>query len=474
VIDLFREWDDDASGHISRKEFRKAMQELGCEIERKYVDELFDQWDPDKSGTLEIAELNKQLRQTVELDPSLKAGAKGEIEVSRDQKYALRTAEIDKTNSMLLQGFDIDETSGKPVSQQLRDELAKNMVRVIDLFREWDDDASGAVSKKEFRKAMQELGCEIERKHVDALFDQWDPDKSGTLQIAELNKQLRQTVELDPSLKAGGAGEIEMGIDQKAALRKQKVDKAAASALQGIDLDEDSPLSVAEQLREALAKSAMRVVDLFREWDDDHSGTVSKKEFRKAMPMLGLSVPTADIDALFEAWDPDKSGAIEIKELNKLLRRPVALARSPPKKKGPKAPKIAPIMHNKFATRKGKSDGPVLGTLDLDEDSEVSIRDQLRTALTARAIRVIDLFRDWDDDDSGSVTKKEFRKAMPVLGLDVSVKEMDAIFDEFDPDGSGSIGYAELKKSLTAKPKPEGKSDAKSDTKGKGTKGKGR
>ena len=121
------------------------------------------------------------------------------------------------------------------------------MVRVIDLFREWDDDASGAVSRKEFRKAMQELGCEIERKHIDALFDEWDPDKSGSLQIAELNKQLRQAVELDPSLLPGAAGEIEMRVDQKVRLRKEKVDKASASALQGIDIDEDSSLSVAEQ-----------------------------------------------------------------------------------------------------------------------------------------------------------------------------------------------------------------------------------
>ena len=47
--------------------------------------------------------------------------------------------------------FDIDESM--PVGPQLRDALSKNAVRVIDLFRDWDDDQSGNVSKKEFRKA---------------------------------------------------------------------------------------------------------------------------------------------------------------------------------------------------------------------------------------------------------------------------------------------------------------------------------
>ena len=62
----------------------------------------------------------------------------------------------------------------------------------------------------------------------------------------------------------------------------------------------------------------MRVIDLFREWDEDESGTVSKKEFRKAMPMLGLQVSKRDIDALFDSWDPDGSGQLELGELNKV------------------------------------------------------------------------------------------------------------------------------------------------------------
>ena len=140
-------------------------------------------------------------------------------------------------------------THAAPSLPQLRDALAKNMVRVIDLFREWDDDASGAVSRKEFRKAMQELGCEIERKHIDALFDEWDPDKSGSLQIAELNKQLRQAVELDPSLLPGAAGEIELTRDQNYAVRTAKVDKANSMLLQGFDIDEASDKPVSMQAR---------------------------------------------------------------------------------------------------------------------------------------------------------------------------------------------------------------------------------
>ena len=62
------------------------------------------------------------------------------------------------------------------------------------------------------------------------------------------------------------------------------------------------------------------MIDLFREWDEDASGSVSKKEFRKAMPMLVLDVPAEDVDALFDSWDPDGSGMLELKELTRVLK----------------------------------------------------------------------------------------------------------------------------------------------------------
>ena len=63
--------------------------------------------------------------------------------------------------------------------------------------------------------------------------------------------------------------------------------------------------------------------------------------------------------------------------------------------------------------------------------------------------RVVDLFHLWDDDESGTITRRELSKAMATLGLvDVSREELDVLFDSFDLDGSGVIEYAELQKAL--------------------------
>ena len=70
-----------------------------------------------------------------------------------------------------------------------------------------------------------------------------------------------------------------------------------------------------------LTTNAVRVIDLFRDWDEDGDGVVSKREFRRAMPMLGLQVPAHEVDALFDSWDPDGSGELELNELNKVQWR---------------------------------------------------------------------------------------------------------------------------------------------------------
>ena len=46
--------------------------------------------------------------------------------------------------------------------------------RVIDIFREWDEDGGGEISKREFAKAMSILG--VDRATLDDLFDVIDTD----------------------------------------------------------------------------------------------------------------------------------------------------------------------------------------------------------------------------------------------------------------------------------------------------------
>ena len=73
-------------------------------------------------------------------------------------------------------------------------------------------------------------------------------------------------------------------------------------------------------LARAIKKSAVRVVDLFQDWDQDRSGGITRKELRSALLGTGMNASSAEIDALFQKWDVDRSGSIDYTELNKALK----------------------------------------------------------------------------------------------------------------------------------------------------------
>ena len=73
-----------------------------------------------------------------------------------------------------------------------------------------------------------------------------------------------------------------------------------------------------------------------------------------------------------------------------------------------------------------------------------SIQASLRSALAQNAVRVMDLFAEWDTNGDHVVSKAEFRKAIGQLGFAVTRPHIDSVFDTFDHDGSGEITYKEL------------------------------
>ena len=105
------------------------------------------------------------------------------------------------------------------------------------------------------------------------------------------------------------------------------------------DNENDEGRSVSERLAAALRQASARVLDLFRQWDTDGDGEVSRTEFIRAFEqigrglMLGLEVEKSQIGALFDEWDEDGGGSISFGELEKILKR----RRSPPRpRRGPR------------------------------------------------------------------------------------------------------------------------------------------
>lgn len=95
----------------------------------------------------------------------------------------------------------------------------------------------------------------------------------------------------------------------------------SASLLRHLELDLNSAhKTVPEQLADALARSGESILELFREWDENASGTIDREEFFTALRTLGFKGTQDDMQCVFDMFDGDASGFVAYDELAKHLR----------------------------------------------------------------------------------------------------------------------------------------------------------
>lgn len=202
--------------------------------------------------------------------------------------------------------------------------------RVIDSFRILDEDMSGAIDQREFRIGVLAL---LSRKRsdippqeddIDILFHRLDADGSGDISLKELDKALRlglaKETTLDKTLDAGSAGPIELSAKNAKSTKREAGHKSKMKKLLEMKAIRDGFMSPEDALRLALNENAVRVMDLFRDWDINGDGHIDKHEFVTGVNHFGFA-GGEEAAKLFEKWDVDGSGALSFSELNNVLRR---------------------------------------------------------------------------------------------------------------------------------------------------------
>lgn len=248
-----------------------------------------------------------------------------------------------------------------------------------------------------------------------------------------------------------------------------------------IDADGSGTISMSEylaySLRDGLARSSKRVIDLFNGWDKDRSGLLTRTEFRMVVKAMGFR-SDAVADDLFRMIDLDGSGSITYEELNTTLRSgagadDAASAKRRALKKRSQKPDEAPsgrvkaISFDDLAEASGDMASPGLKRMsttmvDLFKlDSKApgriapgELMSALWHALDSTSLRVIDFFRECDIDGDGRISCAEFKGAMMALGLipqcqagveggdlSAAAAAVDGVFHHLDPDGSGTIEF---------------------------------
>ena len=178
----------------------------------------------------------------------------------------------------MLQGIDLDEDDLQGTTDQIRRAMIKQKLKSLDVFRQIDGDGSGKVSVVELTRALNDLGLNVPLSHMEDIFHNFDLDSDGKIDYEEFQEIMREdrtllVEELTEELREA------LGLPPKPKL-----------------LIESQP--IVPQIREALRRNAVTVLELFKKWDVNGNGQISKREFRRVMPAVGMKVPDWAIDEI--------------------------------------------------------------------------------------------------------------------------------------------------------------------------------
>jgi len=81
-----------------------------------------------------------------------------------------------------------------------------------------------------------------------------------------------------------------------------------------------APRPLEADIAEVLAGSMSTMNSIFRGWDHDHSGSVSRLEFRQGLARMGIHADEEQMRAVFRRIDKDNSGHVDFHELRRALQ----------------------------------------------------------------------------------------------------------------------------------------------------------
>ena len=165
-----------------------------------------------------------------------------------------------------------------------------------------------------------------------------------------------------------------------------------------------------------------------------------------SLSLFQVELSAADVSIIFNKYDLDGDGYIEYVEFMKLVDF---------------KPRVNTRENDRDRDRDRDRDDMLRSQLQEKIDDLVSrIRRRLEDTLGSSAnsgSRLKQVFEEIDDNDSGSLSKRELGKALEQLRVDVTSREIDLLFDRFDEDNSGELDYKEFLRLLDFRPASGGR-----------------
>jgi Ca2+-binding EF-hand superfamily protein len=474
---VFRRFDEDKSGTVSRAEFKKALAEMNLDFPSKVVNGLLDALDSDGGGEIEYNEFAAMLKtkDTLgEYNPFLLERTYFDGSCAPDDTHKRRNTKI--------KAKDVDR------AYKLHDEISKRFYQRYrtpqHMFRDIDDNSNGAISSEEFAAKLKFLQIEATPEDIDNMIDVFQMSQPGQLIYRDFVEHFHQPDKwgfcsaYNPVLPLGKNGEknvhppIDSSTMQKThwdkegrphpfELLKQKKQmlKDCVAEAQPLVMEQPTHTIVLpgktkrglldkyllEELRRKFTTMRKSTRDMFHILDPGNEGRISRDNFHKGMKRLNMGIPDKVLDELISFVDSDNCGYVEMPEFVELIEPSVEDMRIP-KHNEDEIAEIDRLM-SKPPSRGGmppKEIHPLVQEYLRDGELKPSMLSMIQTSLEGKSSHLRNIFLKWDIDQDGFIDATELRKGLSSLNLGIPEGVIARIVNALDTDGNGKLDYNEF------------------------------
>ena len=219
------------------------------------------------------------------------------------------------------EGITLASTLGERLISDLK---ANQGLKVVDLFREWDKNSDGKLSKMEFRIAIKAMKVTQDVRAIDGLFGLLDLDGGGDMDVSELTAALARLKQ--------DAGRMKERLAQAQAdaahwrARAERCDKAAALTVEVEEISVrytamvDFP-KLEYRVSMLLRKNSIQAGNVINRWDKDNTGKLSRANVVRGLRELGIHDPDDDVNEFVDKFFGAGTGGGEIIQGTELRER---------------------------------------------------------------------------------------------------------------------------------------------------------
>jgi Ca2+-binding EF-hand superfamily protein len=300
------------------------------------------------------------------------------------------------------------------------------------IFRIYDKNKCGKVSRFELNLIMQSFGLPLKDPELDALYAKYDPRNTGEFEYGPfIDSLIPDDYNMKDLYQYGKPDAKSQALDKRFAPKDLQSHNFSRIPIKYYDTEvkrqsfktEDILIMLSDKLYRKVQGGPMQLRAVFRLMDADKSGKISRQEFLTTMGNFGISLKEAEMDDIFAKFDPNGDGHFDYYEFIQGL--------------------LQPDYTGEFGTTKFTAESPLApGRADMLQQrnqerrcdmSAEHIEDLLITKMMTKTkggpMTLRGYFRAQDRDHTGFVTKEQFGRVVHGLGLWLKDHELTSVWD---------------------------------------------